>query len=120
MHRKTKSFRSRAFTRQHGRCCYCGVRMWVVTPEELGTEAARLPGARILKCTAEHLQARQDGGRDAAHNIAAACAHCNHTRHRRRRPLEAQDYAQLVARRLAAGRWHQPWVRALGLLGEQA
>lgn len=37
--------------------------------------------AQKLRATAEHLQARSDGGLDHPSNIVAACAHCNHRRH---------------------------------------
>jgi 5-methylcytosine-specific restriction endonuclease McrA len=32
-------------------------------------------------CTAEHLVARMDGGRDTRDNIVAACRRCNAARH---------------------------------------
>lgn len=64
--------------------------------------------ARLLRATAEHLDARQDGGRDTAANIAAACLHCNSTRHKGRpcsAPSPAQ-YRKRVQARIAAGKWH--------------
>lgn len=82
-HSKLKKLRAMAFDRQGGHCCYCGLPMSVN-----GTDAdcqVRLvnPGiARYLLCTAEHLVARQDGGRDDPGNIAAACWYCNTSRHR--------------------------------------
>lgn len=36
---------------------------------------------QTLRCTAEHLIARQDGGRNTQDNVLAACTECNHGRH---------------------------------------
>lgn len=58
----------------------------------------------------------ESGGPDRAHNIAAACAHCNHTRHRHKRLPELSQYARAVRRRVAACRWHHQWVYDRGLL----
>jgi hypothetical protein len=63
--------------------------------------------ARSLRCTAEHVVARRDGGR-IADNIVAACSFCNGTRHRRRKAdLTAEQFKALVQRRMAAGRWRE-------------
>jgi len=96
MSRRLKPHRQQAFLRQDGRCYYCERRMW------LGDKHR---AARQLQCTAEHLIARQDGGRDSADNIAAACRFCNAARHRRRRQLTAAQFRDLVQRRLRQGRW---------------
>lgn len=69
------------------------MRQFQLTPKE----------ARSLQCTAEHLTARCDGGRDSAYNIAAACLHCNRTRHLRVKPLDPTAYQALVQRRLGRG-----------------
>ncbi|MCU7376155.1 HNH endonuclease [Paucibacter sp. O1-1] len=53
----------------------------------------------LLRCTAEHLRARQDGGGDGQANIAAACAHCNALRHRARDPLSPLAFAAHVQHR---------------------
>src|SRR5688500_10220810 len=49
--------------------------------------------ARSLQCTAEHLQAKCDGGADSLENIVAACRLCNLKAFRRR-----------IRRRLSRGR----------------
>lgn len=61
-----------------------------------------------LECTAEHLVARQDGGRESAENIVAACRWCNLTRHRCRpqKAPDAETYRMQVLRKVAAGKWH--------------
>lgn len=57
--------------------------MWESDPESFarhhGISSAT---AKRFQCTAEHLVARQDGGKDTAANIVAACAYCNHGRHK--------------------------------------
>ncbi|WP_376767606.1 HNH endonuclease signature motif containing protein [Rhizobium leguminosarum] len=68
--------------------------------------ALSLRAAWELRCTAEHLKARRDGGRDIAGNIVAACQFCNGIRHRKKRPKDAASYANFVRSRLEQGRWH--------------
>ncbi|WP_373322438.1 HNH endonuclease [Vogesella indigofera] len=68
--------------------------------------------AKLLKATAEHLQARCDGGQDARQNIVAACHYCNQKRHHRKTPPSPNDYRELVQRRLAKGGWHSKLVLA--------
>nr|WP_229228763.1 HNH endonuclease [Comamonas thiooxydans] len=62
----------------------------------------------LHQSTAEHLHARQDGGRDAEHNIAAACRFCNVNRHKGRtgNAPSPQQYKAHVQRRIAQGKWH--------------
>lgn len=57
--------RSTAFERQKGRCFYCDDPMWRGALEPF-THLHRitLGQAHQLQCTAEHLVARQDGGKD--------------------------------------------------------
>ncbi|WP_282097584.1 HNH endonuclease [Luteibacter sp. SG786] len=62
----------------------------------------------MLRCTAEHLTARQDGGRNMASNIAAACWICNARRHRRKFPPPPAAYRAFVQQRLDKGKWHPP------------
>jgi len=116
MRSRVQSHRLLAFQRQHGCCCYCGVPMWLHAAAELPAAAGSPGGAHELRCTAEHLVPRSNGGTDRLENIAAACARCNHTRHRRKRPPPPLEYQRQVARRVAAGRWHQKWVFEAGLL----
>lgn len=99
---KIQQLRALAYRAQHGRCCYCGTSMWLSAPEELGL---RPRSAKPFQCTAEHLMARQDGGRDSTGNIADACWLCNHRRHQRKSPPSPDAYKALVQRRVAKGKW---------------
>jgi len=117
--KRIQFLRRQAFQRQGGRCCYCGVRMWLVDPAELGGVPSERAAAKV-KCTAEHLHPRALGGADAPHNIAACCAHCNHTRHKRQRPPEPAAYREDVRQRVARGSWHDQWVYGLGLLARRS
>ena len=99
---KLRQLRELAFNAQHGRCYYCGSAMWLVSPSELGL---RRSAALVRQCTAEHLLARKDGGRNTRENIAAACWLCNQRRHRRRCPPSPVAYREMVCRLIAKGRW---------------
>ncbi|WP_414635381.1 HNH endonuclease [Azospira sp.] len=66
-----------------------------------------LAQARLLQCTAEHLRARQDGGKNSPGNIAAACWYCNTRRHKRVHQLRPEEFRQHVVKRMRNGRWHQ-------------
>jgi hypothetical protein len=99
--------RAKAYARQSGRCFYCGLPMWTNDAREFAsTHGITLAQARRLQCTAEHLEARQDGGSDSFSNIVAACRRCNHGRHRRKVVLPPDRYTQLVRKRMKQGRWH--------------
>ncbi|WP_369597404.1 HNH endonuclease [Rhodoferax sp. TH121] len=94
--------------------------MWLeedaeVLTDYLGLEA---PQVKLLRCTAEHLHARTDGGTNAGENIAAACYFCNSRRHRQRHDQapEPDDYRARVKARMASGHWH-PALSALGRWG---
>lgn len=100
---KIQRLRTLAFHAQAGRCCYCGLRMWLHCPSELGLRAR---SALPLQCTAEHLVAKQDGGKDVAENIAAACWLCNSRRHKRKAPPNPTAYGAFVRKRVARGKWH--------------
>jgi len=63
--------------------------------------------AGLCKATAEHLKALQDGGRNTSANIAAACHACNQARHLRGKSLDPTAFADHVARRIKAGKWHR-------------
>ncbi len=103
--------RAAAFARQGGVCHYCALPVWL---DDLESFRARygltLADARRRKCTAEHLQARKDGGNDNPGNIVAACFACNVRRHRLKPAPSAERYGCYVRRRIALGRWHQPHV----------
>lgn len=84
MSKKTlKTLRSRSFHFQEGRCYYCDAPMWFPTPGEL---SLRSRASHAYQCTAEHLLARQDGGKDVASNVVAACDLCNLRRHKASQP----------------------------------
>ena len=114
---RIQTIRLQAFQRQHGRCFYCSVAMWLISPYELsGGAAADKSGYARLRCTAEHLVARSEGGRNSDGNIVAACAHCNATRHKRKTPPQPKAYRDDVLARVRRGAWHHPWVHKLGLV----
>jgi hypothetical protein len=98
--------RLRAAVHQGFRCYYCSLPVWIDDP---GGFAARhkltTKQARLLRCTAEHLRARADGGSNRRVNIVAACLHCNSGRHRPRRPLSPPEYQAYVRRRMQQGKW---------------
>lgn len=106
MPNRYKSARNAAFEAQGGRCCYCQLPMWRSSPTELASLGLRPRTARPLRCTAEHLVARQDGGKNARSNLAAACWFCNKGRHCRKQPLSPDAYRALVRQRMAQGKWH--------------
>ncbi len=107
-HKSVTKHRSAAFDRQGGCCYYCGFHMWRENPVAFAhLHGLSLRHARYFQCTAEHLVARQDGGRDTQSNIAAACLLCNQRRHKRKNALEPQGYMILVQKRLGKGGWHQ-------------
>ncbi len=91
---------------QHGRCFYCGRAMWEKDPEAFGWVFGVAPAAiPQLRCTAEHLKPRCEGGRNTVRNIVAACLYCNRTRHRAKAPLSPEAYRARVRDRIAAGKW---------------
>ena len=114
-------FRSEAFRRQAGRCYYCHVLMW---NDDCALFAAQHqvsnPVAKGLQCTAEHLQARRDGGKDVAPNIAAACRRCNLGRHRRKVAPAPAEFRDLVEKRVTRGKWHARGVHKSGLVPSRA
>jgi len=87
--------RQHAFARQGGKCYYCGLPMWLAEPS----------GPQRLRCTAEHLKPRSEGGGNGPSNIVAACLHCNRTRHKRKHPPEPERYRDEVQRRIKRGGW---------------
>ncbi|OYT96737.1 MAG: restriction endonuclease [Pseudomonas sp. PGPPP3] len=99
--------RQSAFERQNGKCCYCGFQMWRDSAEHFAQQhGISLTQARHFQCTAEHLVARQDGGKDGKGNIAAACKRCNQLRHQRKSAPSPSRYQEHVQRRLNKGGWH--------------
>lgn len=59
----------------------------------------------LLRCTAEHLNAKYAGGKNTSANIVAACLYCNQKRHARRFPLDPLEYRALVQKRIEKGGW---------------
>lgn len=98
--------RLRAANHQGFRCYYCGLPMWEKDPTGFALRYRLTPKqALLLRCTAEHLRARCDGGDNHAENIVAACLFCNSHRHMLRRPPASTDYQVRVRRRMLQGRW---------------
>lgn len=99
--------RSKAFNLQHGHCIYCESPMWLDDPETFAKQyKITHKCAALLKCTAEHLLARQDGGKDVESNIVAACHFCNQKRHKCKKPKDPISYKRFVSSRLGKGRWN--------------
>lgn len=101
--------RNAAFDRQHGLCYYCGAPMCrneAAIPAFMAASGVSRKQAVQRLCTAEHLVAQCEGGRDSAQNIAAVCAQCNRLRHRRRRPLGPEAYRSHVQARVRKKSWH--------------
>src|SRR5687768_7510081 len=97
--------RHQAFKRQGGRCYYCGIPMWLLSHDELPGRSLSPAAAARLKCTAEHLVPRSEGGTNIAANIVAACAHCNWTRHKVKHLTAPDAYRCLVEQRVKRGAW---------------
>lgn len=101
-----KRARTRAAVTQEHHCYYCGLPMWDHDPAAFAAvHSLTNRQARLLRCTAEHLQARSDGGSDSASNVVAACSYCNGHRHFVGRPLDPAQYRDYVGRRMQRGRW---------------
>jgi len=100
------SLRRRAARKQGHRCYYCGSPMWEEDPGPLIAGHRISPAqATLLRCTAEHLVPKSEGGANSAANIVAACFFCNQTRHRAQTPLPSSQYKRYVANRMKHGRW---------------
>lgn len=107
--KKLRILRQQASLKQNHRCYYCHFPMWDSDCEYFSLiHKIPLRLARYLKCTAEHLVARQDGGRDNVGNIAAACIWCNKMRHyhREHKAPDAATYCRRVSQLISLGRWH--------------
>ncbi|WP_156665811.1 HNH endonuclease [Rhizobium bangladeshense] len=80
--------------------------MWEIDPKGFSREFGVTDRAALeFQCTAEHLKARCDGGRDTKENVVAACRFCNRNRHKRKRPKDAVSHKDLVRSRMERGRW---------------
>lgn len=99
--------RAHAFKQQHGRCCYCQHAMWLTDVATFVRQHGfTLRQAMRFRCTAEHLVARCEGGRNVQENIVAACWWCNTRRHRCKHPLSPAAFQMYVTKRVHAGQWH--------------
>lgn len=108
-----KKYRLKAFNLQQGRCIYCEWPMWMVRPEEFAKKyKVSTKQAKHFQCTAEHLKAKQDGGKDTARNISAACHYCNQKRHQRKSPKDPLSYKHYVTSRVNNGKWNC-WIRGM-------
>lgn len=107
MSRKISKQRIAAFHNQSGRCYYCDSPIWEDNPKEFAKKhhISNKQAARF-KCTAEHLLARCDGGKDLQANIVAACTFCNKTRHQKKNPRCPQEHKAHILKRLKQGKWH--------------
>ncbi len=113
-----KILRTHSFHAQQGRCYYCSGPMWLCSPDELGL---RPRSAAPFQCTAEHLLARQDGGKDVTDNVVAACHLCNLRRHQRPTPAPSpQVYRVRVQQRMAKGTWRPALARVAANHGSHA
>jgi 5-methylcytosine-specific restriction endonuclease McrA len=105
-----KTIRNYQYAKQHGKCYYCLQPMWLTDCAGFASlHGVSLRQASLLQATAEHLHARQHGGKDTEENVVAACRFCNFYRHRDR-PHAApapERFKQRVRARMNAGGWHQ-------------
>ena len=104
---RLQRYRRAAAERQKWRCHYCQCPIWEDEPDAFSQRyGLTLRQAKLLRCTAEHVTARCDGGTDAAENLVASCLFCNRTRHKANRPKQALLYLAYVRNRMRLGRWH--------------
>lgn len=103
---KLSNIRRTKMLAQGGRCYYCGLPMWDPELANAVPEIYRAPAMRkYLRCTAEHLHPRSDGGANVAANIVAACWYCNTRRHHRKEPPSPDIHRARVRERMANGKW---------------
>ena len=77
--------------------------MWEKSPEAFARKYKITPAeAKQFQCTAEHLKARVDGGRNSKGNIVAACLACNQNRHRRSEAPDPTAYKEQIQGATAA------------------
>ncbi|WP_354005685.1 HNH endonuclease signature motif containing protein [Desulfofustis limnaeus] len=98
--------RNSAFLKQAGRCFYCNFPMWLDHKDDFA-KVHKLSSreADRFRCTAEHLLARSESGKDTKDNIVAACLYCNQNRHRRKNPPTPNRYKEFITRRIKKGKW---------------
>jgi 5-methylcytosine-specific restriction endonuclease McrA len=106
MYKTPTAARHAAFVSQSHRCFYCAAPIWETSEAEFArTHRVTSRQARLLKCTAEHLHPRNDGGSNARANVVAACRFCNGTRHKAATPLDPEAYRKRVLSLVSKGRW---------------
>ena len=99
--------RNRQMRAQNGLCYYCEQPMWLQDINGFCRQYGVVrEQALLLKCTAEHLVARKDGGLDSDENIVAACDYCNQARHENEEAKSPQSFMDFVRGELISGRWH--------------
>ena len=103
---KISKVRSTAFQLQQGLCVYCQRPMWQSHLRDFAaTHGLTKRQAKHRRCTAEHLQAKCDGGSNKQGNIAAACIYCNQRRHQLKQAPAPDAYKKYVQQKLIAGTW---------------
>lgn len=103
--------RLKAFNLQQRRCIYCELPMWLDQPDAFAKKyKITIKGAALFKCTAEHLLANQDGGKDVESNIVAACHSCDQKRHKCKKPKYPISYKHYVSTTLGKGRWNSVFI----------
>jgi HNH endonuclease len=102
--------RRRAYVAQRKRCFYCELPMWLADrelPRFAALHGISEDAAQALRCTAEHVNPRQDGGAEEQRNIVAACMHCNRERHANGATATPLRHRQRVMDAMADGVWHR-------------
>lgn len=95
-----------AAQQQNFRCFYCNLPMWEGDPRYfISTYQLSPRKARLLRCTAEHLHPKSEGGKNTPDNIVAACTFCNHSRHKSPNPMDPARYKKHVLKRMQRGKW---------------
>ena len=103
---RMKRLRAKSALAQSHHRYYCGLPVWEVEPAKFSTmHKLSLRQAMLLRCTAEHLQSRSDGGADNIKNIVAACTYCNGHRHKRKSASAPSVYWESVRNRMQRGKW---------------
>ncbi len=105
-------YRKTAFLTQKGLCHYCGSPMWMNNADEFAQKhSITKKAASSFQCTAEHLTARCDGGKNNKSNIVAACLSCNQKRHRRKTPRGPAEHRKHIQSRIKQGKWYSNYLQ---------
>ena len=106
MPRSLATLRTQAAHKQQFRCFYCNFPMWDGSPHNfISVYGLTVKQARLLRCTAEHLHPKSEGGKNTAANIVAACLYCNQYRHKSPKPMDPARYKKHVSQRMQRGKW---------------